>query len=182
MWLYPVPISIWPGRGGGACNRELRRIPLPRTSVNKGKRKGGAYTLCRSTLCACWSWYACACEGSWPTHETTLREALRTANITALLLARYVGTACRSTDIWVGAQTAAEPVAGALTPRPLTNTQCALRAWRELPSTELDAGVVSALLCQSHPRNGGQHTTNEGAAHPPKRPTTRDAATGQSSR
>jgi hypothetical protein len=35
MWLYPVPIGIWPGRGGGACNRELRRIPLPRTSMNK---------------------------------------------------------------------------------------------------------------------------------------------------
>src|SRR5215212_2501665 len=35
MWLYPVPIGIGPGRGGGACNRELRRILLPRTPVNK---------------------------------------------------------------------------------------------------------------------------------------------------
>src|SRR5215216_3790934 len=40
MWLYPVPIGIGPGRGGGACNRELRRIPIPRTRVNKGKKKG----------------------------------------------------------------------------------------------------------------------------------------------
>jgi hypothetical protein len=31
MWLYPVPIGIGPGRGGGACNRELRRILLPRS-------------------------------------------------------------------------------------------------------------------------------------------------------
>jgi hypothetical protein len=37
MWLYPVSIGIWPGRGGGACNRELPRIPLPRTSVNSGR-------------------------------------------------------------------------------------------------------------------------------------------------
>jgi hypothetical protein len=28
MWLYPVSIGIWPGRGGGACNRELPRILL----------------------------------------------------------------------------------------------------------------------------------------------------------
>jgi hypothetical protein len=32
MWLYPVPIGIGPGRGGGACNRELPRIPLMSTS------------------------------------------------------------------------------------------------------------------------------------------------------
>src|SRR5215210_8823513 len=35
MWLYPVPIGIGLGRGGGACNRELPRIPLPRTPVNR---------------------------------------------------------------------------------------------------------------------------------------------------
>src|SRR5215211_3203073 len=40
MWLYPVPIGIGPERGGGACNRELPRIPLPRTWVNKGMKKG----------------------------------------------------------------------------------------------------------------------------------------------
>jgi hypothetical protein len=39
MWLYPVPIGTWPGWGGGVCNRELRRIPIPRTPVNKGTRK-----------------------------------------------------------------------------------------------------------------------------------------------
>src|SRR5215216_3178538 len=38
MWLYPVPIGIGPGRGGGACNRELPRIPIPRTPMNKGSR------------------------------------------------------------------------------------------------------------------------------------------------
>jgi hypothetical protein len=41
MWLYPVPIGIGPGRGGGACNRELPRILLPRTRMNKGKNKKG---------------------------------------------------------------------------------------------------------------------------------------------
>jgi hypothetical protein len=38
MELSPVPIGIGPVPGGGACNRELRRIPIPRTSVNKGSR------------------------------------------------------------------------------------------------------------------------------------------------
>ena len=36
MELSPIPIGIGPVPGGGACNRELRRIPIPRTSVNKG--------------------------------------------------------------------------------------------------------------------------------------------------
>src|SRR5215217_8287669 len=45
MWLYPVPIGIGPGRGGGACNRELRRILVPRTSVNKGKKFRGIKAL-----------------------------------------------------------------------------------------------------------------------------------------
>jgi hypothetical protein len=40
MWLHPVPIGIGLGRGGGACNRELPRIPIPRTPVNKGKKRG----------------------------------------------------------------------------------------------------------------------------------------------
>jgi hypothetical protein len=35
MWLYPVPIGIGSGRGGGACNRELLRIPLLRTRMNE---------------------------------------------------------------------------------------------------------------------------------------------------
>ena len=35
MWLYPVPTGIGLERGGGACNRELPRIPLLGTSVNK---------------------------------------------------------------------------------------------------------------------------------------------------
>jgi hypothetical protein len=35
MWLYPVPIGIEPVLGGGACNRELPRILIPRTRVNK---------------------------------------------------------------------------------------------------------------------------------------------------
>ena len=38
MWLYPVPIGIGPGRGGGACNRELRRILILRRWVNKDHR------------------------------------------------------------------------------------------------------------------------------------------------
>src|SRR5215216_3844135 len=38
MWLHPVPIGIELGRGGGACDREVRRIPLPRTPVNKGSK------------------------------------------------------------------------------------------------------------------------------------------------
>jgi len=40
MELSPVPIGIGPVPGGGACNRELRRIPLPRTSVNRGCELG----------------------------------------------------------------------------------------------------------------------------------------------
>jgi len=35
MELSPVPIGIGPGPGGGACYRVLRRIPIPRTPVNK---------------------------------------------------------------------------------------------------------------------------------------------------
>jgi hypothetical protein len=35
MWLYPVPIGIWPVRGGGACNRELPRILILRPWVSK---------------------------------------------------------------------------------------------------------------------------------------------------
>src|SRR5215204_7681380 len=41
MWLYPVPTGIGPERGGGACNRELPRILLPRTSVNRGMKWKG---------------------------------------------------------------------------------------------------------------------------------------------
>jgi hypothetical protein len=37
MWLSSVPIGIGPWRGGGACNRELPRILIPRTSVNKNE-------------------------------------------------------------------------------------------------------------------------------------------------
>src|SRR5215213_9071154 len=40
MWLYPVPIGIETELRGGDCYRELPRIPIPRTTVNKGKRKG----------------------------------------------------------------------------------------------------------------------------------------------
>src|SRR5215218_3873204 len=39
MELSPVPIGIGPVPGGGACNRELRRIPIPRTPVNKGEMR-----------------------------------------------------------------------------------------------------------------------------------------------
>jgi hypothetical protein len=44
MWLYPVSIGIWPVRGGGACNRELPRIPLPRTWVHRGKKRKGRHS------------------------------------------------------------------------------------------------------------------------------------------
>jgi hypothetical protein len=43
MWLYPVPIGIGPGRGGGACNRELPRILLLGTPVNKLLRGSSAH-------------------------------------------------------------------------------------------------------------------------------------------
>src|SRR5215213_7323180 len=39
MWLYPVPIGIETELRGGACYRELPRIPIPRTSVNKNIKK-----------------------------------------------------------------------------------------------------------------------------------------------
>ena len=42
MELSPIPIGIGPVPGGGACNRELRRIPIPRTPVNKGQGRGRA--------------------------------------------------------------------------------------------------------------------------------------------
>ena len=35
MELSPIPIGIGPVPGGGACNRELRRILLLGTSVHK---------------------------------------------------------------------------------------------------------------------------------------------------
>ena len=37
MRLSPVPIGIGMGVCGGACYRELPRILLPRTPVNKGE-------------------------------------------------------------------------------------------------------------------------------------------------
>jgi hypothetical protein len=51
MWLYPVPIGIGLGRGGGACNRELRRISLPRRWVKKGPvgREDGVFVPDRVT-------------------------------------------------------------------------------------------------------------------------------------
>ena len=91
------------------------------------------------------------------------------AYVTALLLARYVGTACQTAKFWVGglaAQTTTEPVAGALTLRPLADTLCALWTWGKHLGTDLCAGAIAAAcarLCQSYPRDGGQHTTNEGA-------------------
>ena len=39
MWLSRTPICIGTGECGGDCYRELRRILIPRTSVNKGKKK-----------------------------------------------------------------------------------------------------------------------------------------------
>src|SRR5215203_1092994 len=39
MWLHPVPIGIELGRGGGACNRELPRIPLLGRWVNRGQER-----------------------------------------------------------------------------------------------------------------------------------------------
>ena len=40
----PRPDALSPYPGGGACYRELPRIPLfPRTSVNKGIEKGRSY-------------------------------------------------------------------------------------------------------------------------------------------
>jgi len=40
MWLYPVPIGIGTELSGGDCYRELPRIPIPRNTVNKGKKEG----------------------------------------------------------------------------------------------------------------------------------------------
>jgi hypothetical protein len=39
MWLSGVPIGIGMGVCGGDCYRELPRIPIPRTPVNKDIRK-----------------------------------------------------------------------------------------------------------------------------------------------
>src|SRR5215216_1212673 len=50
MELSPVPIGIGPVPGGGACNRELRRIPLLRTTVNKGKKEPSVKTRLRVRL------------------------------------------------------------------------------------------------------------------------------------
>jgi hypothetical protein len=36
--LSPVPIRAGVGKSGGVCYRELPRIRIPRTSVNKGER------------------------------------------------------------------------------------------------------------------------------------------------
>jgi hypothetical protein len=43
MRLSPTPNGIGVGLCRGACYRELRRILLPGTSVNKGKKKGRSY-------------------------------------------------------------------------------------------------------------------------------------------
>src|SRR5215217_5841669 len=40
MWLSGVPMGIGMGVCGGDCYRELPRIPIPRTRVNKGIKKG----------------------------------------------------------------------------------------------------------------------------------------------
>jgi hypothetical protein len=50
MWLYPVPIGIEPVLGGGACNRELPRILIPRTSMNKGEITLSALTIHRGFI------------------------------------------------------------------------------------------------------------------------------------
>src|SRR5215211_2236342 len=44
MWLYPVPIGIGSGRSGRDCYRELLRIPLLRTPVNRAKGRAEAAT------------------------------------------------------------------------------------------------------------------------------------------
>jgi hypothetical protein len=52
MWLSSVPIGIGPGRGGGACNRELPRIRIfPRTPVNKFR--GGVFIVTSSLQLLC---------------------------------------------------------------------------------------------------------------------------------
>ena len=43
MWLSPTPIPLGAGPRGGDCYHELPRIPLLRTTVNKGKKKGRSY-------------------------------------------------------------------------------------------------------------------------------------------
>jgi hypothetical protein len=40
MRLFPGPIGIGMGACGGDCYRELPRILLPRTWVNRGKEEG----------------------------------------------------------------------------------------------------------------------------------------------
>jgi hypothetical protein len=50
VWLYPVPIGIGPGRGGGACNRELPRISILGTSVNKVGHKAHEFIAASSRL------------------------------------------------------------------------------------------------------------------------------------
>ena len=39
MWLSTVPIGIGTGESEGASYRELRRILLPRTTVNRARRE-----------------------------------------------------------------------------------------------------------------------------------------------
>jgi hypothetical protein len=41
-WLSPVPIRAGLEQKGRDCYRELRRIPIPRTWVNKGIKGAGA--------------------------------------------------------------------------------------------------------------------------------------------
>jgi hypothetical protein len=40
MWLYPTRIGIRTGECGGDCYRELPRILLPRTPVNRAQGEG----------------------------------------------------------------------------------------------------------------------------------------------
>src|SRR5215213_1977864 len=60
MWLSPTPIGIGVGLCGGDCYRELRRISLPRTRVNRpvvgNSAQGNAkfYSLaCGGGVCSC---------------------------------------------------------------------------------------------------------------------------------
>ena len=50
MELSPVPIGIGPVPGGGACNRELRRILLLRRWVNKPDRDHRQFIAVRYTV------------------------------------------------------------------------------------------------------------------------------------
>ena len=174
-WLYTYRTPATGGRtagitGGAVCScgagLRLRTALIPRAESEPLNR---LYAGAKGILRAIWKWRS-------PSSANTGRG---TANDTraGVGIKYLVGATLRGSKVWPGTYAQRTRVAGSRAVCPGTRT-LTCRPSREVLVAELVTSAVSALLCQSHPRDGGQHTTNEGAAHPPKRLAARARRTG----